>query len=139
MVLIFHPNFNEDEAMPDFYNSSKQLPSNLQQIESIINKPMSFNPLEFMKFERKLHKHAASIADQVMFKKLIELHEDKDEIKKIIKIAKQNSRVPLINKGLRPVTILLLGGTKVIIETATIQTIPIIDNFFICFHSFNPI
>ena len=108
--------------MPDFYNSSKQLPSNPQPFESIINEPVSFNPLVFCDFERRLHKHAAIIADQIMFEKLIELHQDKDKIKKIVKNTRQNSLVPLINKGLRPVTILLLGGTKVIIETTYLRT-----------------
>ena len=108
--------------MPDFYNSSKQLPPDLQPFESMINEPISFNPHEFWDFERRLHKHAASIADMIMFKKLIELHENKDEIKKIVINTRRNSPVPLINKGLRPVTILLLGGTKVIIETAYLRT-----------------
>jgi len=122
MILIFKLNFYKDKDMLDICNSSKQLPSNLLPFESIINEPVSFNPHELWNFERKLHRHAASIADSIMFNKLIELHEDKDEIKKIVNIAKQNSLVPLINKGLRPVTILLLGGTKIIIDTTYLRT-----------------
>ena len=109
--------------MPDCYNSTSQQLSEAQALfESVINEPVSFNPLELWEFERKLHKHAALVADQFMFEKMIELHQNKDEIKTIVKNAKQNSAVPLINKGLKPVTILLLGGTKVIIETACLRT-----------------
>ncbi len=108
--------------MPDFYNSPLKSTFNMLPFESIINDPVSFDPLEFWDLERKLHKHAAIIADQIMFKKLIELHKDKAEIKKIVTNAKQKSLVPLINKGLKPVTILLLGGTEVIIETTYLRT-----------------
>ncbi len=108
--------------MLDFYNYSTQSPSDPHPFESIAKEPVSFDPNECWDFERRLHRIAASVADLIMFKKLIDLHKDKDEIKKIVKNARKNSSVPLINKGLRPVTILLLGGTRVIMETAYLRT-----------------
>ncbi len=107
--------------MLDFCNST-QSQSYPHPFESILNEMVPFDPIEFWDFEHRLHENAASLADQIMLKKLVELHQDKVEIKKIVKNTRINSSVPLINKGFRLVTILLLGGTKVIIKTTYLRT-----------------
>ena len=75
------------------------------------------NPESFLDMERKLYRHAAQAADSIMLQKITELHEDKDFVKEIVKEVREDNEFPLINKGWKDVSVLLPGGTKVLIKT----------------------
>lgn len=75
------------------------------------------NPEDLLNFEEELHKCAGHVADKIFFQKLIESHNDEKFVDDAVANARANSPFPLIHKGLKDVSILLMGGTKVIIKT----------------------
>jgi len=62
--------------MLDLCNFSTQSPSDPHPFESLLNEPVSFDPNEFWDYEHRLCRLAAGVADTIMFKKMIKLHED---------------------------------------------------------------
>ena len=78
-------------------------------------------PESFLSMEEALYKHAAEIADGIILQKLTEIHADNDFVKGTIKKARCDSPFPLINKGWKDVSVLLQGGTKVLIKTPYVR------------------
>ncbi len=81
------------------------------------NTSLPFDPKKLYNLEHQYHIAANQLADQATLDTLNEVHADKDFIKEAVKNAKEDSSFPLINKGWKNVTILLKGGTKIVIKT----------------------
>src|SRR2546426_9706710 len=60
---------------------------------------------------------AAQIADQILLFQLTRAHEDEHFVRQAIAQARGQHPVPLVHKGLRTTSVLLLGGTRLILET----------------------
>ena len=72
---------------------------------------------ELYQIERQVYKVCAEIGDHLILNALEKLHKDNKFIKESIKKARLGSPVPLRSKGWRMVSILLVGGTRVILST----------------------
>lgn len=64
-----------------------------------------------------MFKAAAQSADLVIDRHVREVHEDKIFVRQAIEAAKLNSPRPLVYKGLKETSILLQGGTRIVIKT----------------------
>src|SRR3989454_6926711 len=60
---------------------------------------------------------AAQIADQILLFQLTRAHEDEHFVRQAMAQAQGQHPVPLVHKGLRTTSVLLLGGTRIVIET----------------------
>ncbi len=74
-------------------------------------------PEDFWDLEESHKRIAAKVADQMTLDSINQVHNTDDFVKEAVKKAREKNSCPLINKGWRPVTIILLGGTKVTIST----------------------
>ncbi|KPA15657.1 hypothetical protein MHK_004141 [Candidatus Magnetomorum sp. HK-1] len=79
--------------------------------------PLISLPEDLWDLEEKHKRIAAKLADQMTLESINQVHNTDEFVKEAVKKAREKNPHPLINKGCRPVTIILLGGTKVTIST----------------------
>jgi len=70
-----------------------------------------------MQLEQRLSTAAAQTADQILLVQVTRAHEDEAFVRQAIAQARAQRAVPLVHKGLRTTSVLLLGGTRLILET----------------------
>ena len=85
--------------------------------EEFENEQLPPDPIKIWDFEHRLHRAFGQLADELMRDKIVQMHQSKEIVDEAVLKARQNSPYPLINKGRRFVTVLLMGGTKVVIKT----------------------
>jgi hypothetical protein len=70
-----------------------------------------------LQLEHRLATAAAHAADQILLVQLTRAHEDEHFVSQAIAHARGQHLVPLVHKGLRTTSVLLLGGTRIVLET----------------------
>src|SRR6516225_5542994 len=86
-------------------------------LEVLLAEPFPHTPQEMVQLEQRLARAAAQTADQILLIQLTRAHEDEAFVKHAIAQARAQRAVPLVHKGLRTTSVLLLGGTRLLIET----------------------
>jgi len=86
-------------------------------LEVLLTEPFPHTPQDMMQLEQRLSTAAAQTADQILLVQVTRAHEDEAFVKQAIAQARAQRSVPLVHKGLRTTSVLLLGGTRLIIET----------------------
>src|SRR5215468_4632636 len=93
------------------------LPHPFLTLEALLAEPFPRTPQDMLQLEQQLSAAAAQTADQILLIQLTRAHEDEAFVKQAITQARAQRAVPLVHKGLRTTSVLLLGGTRLIIET----------------------
>jgi hypothetical protein len=70
-----------------------------------------------LQLEQRLSTATAQTADQIVLVQLSRAHEAEAFVTQAIAHARAQSPVPLVHKGVRMTSVLLLGGTRIVIET----------------------
>src|SRR5467141_1358727 len=86
-------------------------------LEALLAEPFPRTPQDMMQLEQQLATAAAQTADQIMLVQVTRAHEDEAFVRQAIAQARAQCAVPLMHKGLRTTSVLLLGGTRLLIET----------------------
>ena len=86
-------------------------------LEVLLTEPFPHTPQDMMQLEQRLAIAAAQTADQILLIQVTRAHEDEAFVKQAIAQARAQRSVALVHKGLRTTSVLLLGGTRLIIET----------------------
>jgi hypothetical protein len=92
-------------------------PHPFSALEALLAEPFPHTPQEMWQLEQRLSTAAAQIADQIFLVQLTRAHEDEHFVRYALAQARGQHLVPLVHKGLRTTSVLLLGGTRLIIET----------------------
>src|SRR5215831_20825640 len=92
-------------------------PQAFPMLEVFLTEPFPHTPQDMMQLEQRLARAAAQTADQILLIQLTRAHEDEAFVKQAIAQARAQRAVPLVHKGLRTTSVLLLGGTRLILET----------------------
>jgi hypothetical protein len=92
-------------------------PHPFSTLEGLLTEPFPHTPQDMMQLEQRLSTAAAQTADQILLVQVTRAHEDEAFVKQAIAQARAQRSVPLVHKGLRTTSVLLLGGTRLIIET----------------------
>jgi hypothetical protein len=98
-------------------HNTNGLPHPFPTLEALLAEPFPRTPQDLMQLEQQLSTAAAQTADQIMLVQLTRAHEDEAFVKQAIAQARAQRAVPLVHKGLRTTSVLLLGGTRLILET----------------------
>ena len=98
------------------YNANAY-PYPFSSLEALLAEPFPHTPQEMLQLERRLSPAAAQIADQILLVQLTRAHEDEHFVRQAMAQVRGQHPVPLVHKGLRTTSVLLLGGTRLIIET----------------------
>jgi hypothetical protein len=92
-------------------------PHPLSLLEALLAEPFPHTPQEMLQLEQRLSTAAAQIADQILLVQLTRAHEDEHFVRHAMAQARGQHLVPLVHKGLRTTSVLLLGGPRLILET----------------------
>ena len=97
MLTLLHQNAN---AHPHPFSS----------LEALLAEPFPHTPQEMWQLEQRRSTAAAQIADQILLVQLTRAHEDENFVRHALAQARGQHPVPLVHKGLRTTSVLLLGG-----------------------------
>jgi hypothetical protein len=86
-------------------------------LEALLAEPFPHTPQEMLQLEQRLSTAAAQMADQILLIQLTRAHEDEHFVRQAIAQAREQHLVLLVHKGLRTTSVVLLGGTRLILET----------------------
>src|SRR6266852_4801274 len=86
-------------------------------LEVLLAEPFPHTPQDMMQLEQRLSTAAAQTADQILLVQVTRAHEDEAFVRQAIAQARAQRAVPLMHKGVHTTSVLLLGGTRLIIET----------------------
>src|SRR6516164_8196356 len=86
-------------------------------LEVLLAEPFPRTPQDMMPLEQRLSTAVAQTADQILLVQVTRAHEDEALVRQAIAQARAQRAVPLVHKGLRTTSVLLLGGTCLILAT----------------------
>ena len=86
-------------------------------LEVLLAEPFPHTPQDMIQLEQRLSTAAAQTVDQILLVQVTRAHADEAFVRQAIALARAQRAVPLVHKGLRTTSVLLLGGTRLIIET----------------------
>jgi hypothetical protein len=92
-------------------------PYPFSSLETLLAEPFLHPPQELLQLAQRLSIAAAQTADQIVLVQLTRAHEAEAFVTQAIAQARAQSPVPLVHKGFRMTSVLLLGGTRMVIET----------------------
>jgi hypothetical protein len=99
------------------HHTTEVHPCQFSLLESLLEEPFPHTPQEMLQLEQRLSTAAAQTADQIVLAQLTRAHEAEAFVTQAIAQARAQSPVPLVHKGFRMTSVLLLGGTRLVIET----------------------
>src|SRR6266699_4188306 len=99
------------------HHNTNGLPHPFASLEAMLAEPFPHTPQEMLQLEQRLSTTAAQTADQIVLVQLTRAHEDEAFVRQAIAHAREQRAVPLVHKGLRTTSVLLLGGTRIMLET----------------------
>jgi len=92
-------------------------PCQFSVLEAILEEPFPRTPEDLLQLEQRLSIAAGQVADQIVLVQLTRAHDDEAFVRQVIAHARAQSPVPLVHKGFRTTSVLLLGGTRLVFET----------------------
>src|SRR5882672_11506489 len=90
-------------------------------LEALLEEPFPPTPEDLFHLEQRLSTAAMQVADQIVLMQLTRAHEDEAFVSQAIAHARAQRSVPLVHKGCRMTSVLLLGGTRIVIETPSLR------------------
>ena len=99
------------------HHTTNSLPHPFSTLEALLAEPFPRTPQDMMRLEQQLSTAAAQTADQIVLVQVTRAHEAEAFVTHAIAQARAQSPVPLVHKGFRMTSVLLLGGTRMVIET----------------------
>jgi hypothetical protein len=99
------------------HQTTKVHPCQFSLLEALLEEPFPQTPHDLLQLEQRLSAAAAQVADQIVLVQLTRAHEDEAFVRQAIARARGQSPVPLVHKGCHTTSVLLLGGTRLVLET----------------------
>jgi len=90
--------------------------------DHLLTSPLPQTPEAFLDVEQTIQRTTAQLGDLLILERLEQTHKDTAFIEDAVRKAREKSSVPLRHKGWRQVSVLLLGGTKVLLKTPYLRT-----------------
>src|SRR5437879_10878699 len=103
--------------LPLLHHTTAVHPCQLSLLEALLEEPFPQSPNDLLQLEQRLSAAAAQVADQIVLVQLTRAHEAEAFVTQAIAHARAQSPVPLVHKGFRTTSVLLLGGTRLVLET----------------------
>src|SRR6266566_6706096 len=99
------------------HHTTSVSPPQFSSLEALLDEPFPQTPEDLLQLEQRLSTAAVQVADQIMLVQLTRAHEDEGFVRQAIAQGRARSPVPLVHKGCRTTSVLLLGGTCIVLET----------------------
>src|SRR5262249_45332992 len=102
-------------------HTTHSLPHPCSTLEALLAEPFPRTPQDMMQLEQQLATATAQTADQILLVQVTRAHEDEAFVRQAMAQARAQRAVPLVHKGLRTISVLLLGGTHLILEPPSLR------------------
>jgi hypothetical protein len=89
-------------------------PCQFSLLEALLEEPFPRTPEDLLQLEQRLSTAAGQVADQIVLVQLTRAHEDEAFVRQAMAHVRAQSPVPLVHKGFRTTSGLLLGGTRLV-------------------------
>src|SRR3989449_1033993 len=99
------------------HHTTEVHPCQFASLEALLEEPFPQTPNALLQLEQRLAAAAAQAADQIVLVQLTRAREAEAFVTQAIAHARAQSPVPLVHKGFRTTSVLLLGGTRLVLET----------------------
>jgi hypothetical protein len=99
------------------HHTTEVSPCQFSLLEALLEEPFPQTPNDLLQLEQRLSAAAAQVADQIVLVQLTRAHEAEAFVTQAIARARAQSPVPLVHKGFRTTSVLLLGGTRLVLKT----------------------
>ncbi len=99
------------------HHTTEVHPCQFSLLEALLEEPFPQTPQDLLQLEQRLSAAAAQVADHIVLTQLTRAHEAEAFVTQALAQARAQSPVPLVHKGFRVTSVLLLGGTRIILET----------------------
>src|SRR6266478_5207841 len=99
------------------HHTTEVHPCQFSLLEAILGEPFPQTPHDLFQLEQRLSAAAAQVTDHIVLAQLTHAHEAEAFVTQAIAHARAQSPVPLVHKGFRTTSVLLLGGTRIVFET----------------------
>src|SRR3989442_1413476 len=99
------------------HHTTEVHPCQFSWLEALLAEPFRQTPNDLLQLEQRLSAAAAQVADQMVLAQLTRAHEAGAFVAQALAHPRAQSPVPLVHKGFRTTSVLLLGGTRLILET----------------------
>src|SRR5215471_16681305 len=86
-------------------------------LQALLAEPFPQTPEDMLQLEQRISVAAAQLADQMVLEQLTRAHAAEGFVMQAIAQARAQSPVPLVHTGFRTTSVLLLGGTRIVLET----------------------
>jgi hypothetical protein len=86
-------------------------------LQALLAEPFPQTPEDMLQLAQRLSVAAAQLADQMVLEQLTRAHAAEGFVRQAIAPAQAQRPVPLVHKGFRTPSVLLLGGTRIVLET----------------------
>ena len=96
----------------------------MSSLQALWDVPWPRTPLAFWELEQRVHTTAGQVADQILGHHLGRIHQASDFVQQALQQARAQSPVPLVHKGLKPVSVRLSGGTRYVLKTPYLRPKP---------------
>src|SRR4030095_15973683 len=116
----FHEEVPQTMLTP-LHHTTDVHPCQFSLLEALLEEPFPRTPEDLLQLEQRLSTAAGPVADQIVLVQLTRAHEDEVFVRQAIAHARAQSPVPLIHKGFRTTSVLLLGGTRLVLETPSLR------------------
>ena len=88
-------------------------PCQVSWLEALLAEPFPQTPNDLWQLEQRLAAAAAQVADPMVLAPWTRAHEAEAFVTQALAHARAQSPVPLVHKGCRTTSVLLLGGTRI--------------------------
>ena len=99
------------------HHTTEVHPCQFSLLEALLEEPFPQTPNDLLQLEQRLSAAAAQVADQIVLAQVTRAHEAGAFVTQALAQARAQSPVPLVHKGFRTTSVLLLGGTRLVLET----------------------
>ena len=96
-------------------------PCQFSLLAALLEEPFPQTPNDLLQLEQHLSAAAAQVADHIVLAQLTRAHEAEAFVTQALAQARAQSPVPLVHKGFRVTSVLLLGGTRILLETPSLR------------------
>ncbi len=103
--------------MLTLHHTTEVHPCQFSLLEALLEEPFPQTPDDLLQLEQRLSAAAAQVADQIVLAQLTRAHEAEAFVTQALAHARAQSPMPLVHKGFRVTSVLLLGGTRILLET----------------------
>ena len=92
-------------------------PCQFSLLEALLEEPFPQTPNDLLQLEQRLSAAAAQVADHIVLAQLTRAHEAEAFVTQALAHARAQSPMPLVHKGFRVTSVLLLSGTRILLGT----------------------